>query len=380
MSNAPFKIAFWVMSLAFGLTVLLTGLKPEEIRNALNSQGKARHELKTSEEELSDSPAIAQRHQEELQFDPAPSPDRQKLTAASFEPLPAEATLTQSSQQSSQSSQQSSLSPTPSPIRIASADVNASLGMSSNAPTEQIRELTPIPDREFQYAATRPIEHHREILVPEPVAIPKRADREAMDHEVHHLKKEILQFRLAEARREIEELRRHEQRTEVERVESELKELREDIAELKRLRNKVNENLPTQATAETTTKQQDVIPAAPVETIKPVEMTEVVIEAKEPEQSHEETSSAIEVTAGSKDDTYIFKFENAEIRDVLTTISKYAGRKVVIRPDVEGTFTGHFEETSAVQAFAAVIKANNFGVSFLGDYVLVRSHRDPKIR
>ncbi|QDT34467.1 hypothetical protein Mal48_37270 [Thalassoglobus polymorphus] len=373
------------MSLAFGLTVLLTGLKPEEIRNALNSQNKSRHELKTSEEELTDAPVIAQRPQEEFKFDPAPSPDRQKTTAAPFEPLPGESTLTQSSQQPSQNSETSSLSPTPSPIRIASADVNASLGMSSNEPTEQIRELTPIPDREFQYAATRPIEHHREILVPEPVAIPKRATRESMDHEVHHLKKEILHFRLAEARREIEDLRRDEQRTEVERVESELKKLREDIAELKKLRNEANENLATQVKAEqvtdeTFTKQQDVTPTAPVETIKPVEMTEVVIETQELEQPLEEKSSTIEVTAGSKDDTYIFKFENAEVRDVLTTISKYAGRKVVIRPDVEGTFTGHFEETSAVQAFAAVIKANNFGVSFLGDYVLVRSHRDPKIR
>jgi len=343
MSNAPFKIAFWVMSLAFGLTVLLTGLKPEEIRSALNPK------LRIQQEELA--------HQEFFLEDDSFEHD---FPAAEIKSITADDSFLKSSNSVEAPSGLR-------PIRVASADINGSLGLTN--------ETSPIEPDRFSFASEEPqsataqVPHEKEIqiLVPDPVKAYGDRFQPSVADDVAQLKKKILRLRLANAHREFEDLRRENEQQEVERVETELDRLREQIADLKKQRLEVQEAV-TSSVEEQPPLPELIIPDSITPEPMPVALTEpdhVIYQVDGPE-------SRIEVSEG-------VKVENADIHDVLKTLAAQAGWNVVIRSDVEGTFSGSFEDAVPDQAFATVIKLQNFGISLRGDYVLVRARKDSQI-
>ncbi len=347
MSNAPFKIAFWVMSLAFVLTVLLTGLKPEAIRAALNPK------LRMQEEEIANQDFFPE-------FD---SPQGDTLVA-DVNPVTIDGTLASSDLLVEASTGLR-------PIRVASADIDAPLGITDGAKPVELDRFSFASNVAQPSAIQSPHEEEIQILVPDPVETYSYHSQSSVDDDVAQLKKHVLRLQLARARRELEDIRRETERQEVERVEFELKQLRNQIGSLKKQR------FEAQEVATACVEDQISIPELEIPASVTPEPMPVVYVA--PEQVVE-PESRIEVTAGTKENSYSFHFENADIHDVLETLATRAGWNVVIRPDVKGTFTSIFENATPDQAFATVIKLHSYGVSFRGDYVLVRAHKDARIR
>ncbi len=339
MSNAPFKIAFWVMSLAFGLTVLLTGLKPEEIRSALNP---------------------------DLQIEEQGSPEFES-SVAKLDSVSPDHSRSQSSY-----SQRNNTAPQtePRPIRVASADLDGSLGLTDESPSSEPERFAFTPEATQSATVQLPHEEEIQILVPDPVESLNYYPRESVGNDVVHLKKKVLRLQLAHAHRELEDIRRKTEQQEVERVERELKLLKKQIGDLKEQQNAV------QGTAMTPASSEIKIPEQP--TLEPMPEPMHVAFA-EPERVTE-LESRIEVTAGTKEKTFSFRFENANIHDVLKTLAERADWNIVIHSEVEGTFSGNFENAAPKQAFASVIKLHSFGVSFRGDHVLVRGQKDARVR
>lgn len=375
MSNAPFKIAFWVMGLAFCLTVVLTALKPEEIRLAMISRRTAENRSVAADTEsqaslpLADQRAMSSESATTTEF---MAENVQQPTRS----IPAIVTDAQGT----------------SPIRVASANLDAQ--WSQSGPPSIIEATTPATPFDSPSVTAKTTEAEIEILVPEPIPSPTPATPNDMSTEVNELRREVLRFQLAEARREFDTVRRDYNRQEVEQVEQELAELKQQIAELRDKRLTLNlqsqtadevENPPIAPIPDPRFLAQQLIAQASQETLQrskeesqPTKIAlEPVIATNEPDTK---TVRTIEVTPGKTSSTYSFLFEDAAIQDVLKSVAERAGWKIVIEPEIDGEFSGRFEQVDPQQAFAAIIKSKGFGLSFRGDYVLVRSHKDARIR
>lgn len=335
MSNAPFKIAFWVMSLAFGLTVLLTGLKPEEIRSALNP------DLQTEEQESEQfESSLANSNPAYPDHSRSHSNDSQRLNTA-------HQTVAR-------------------PIRVASADLDSSLGLTDESSSSEPERFAFAPEASQSQTIPSPHAEEIQILVPDPVETHNYYPQAGIDDDVAQLKKKVLRLQLAHAHRELEEIRRETERQEVARVEHDLTLLNKQIGDLKALQAAVQKSVTHSPKYQS--NQSNSVTPEPV----PVALAE--------SERVAEVESRIEVSAGTKENTYSFQFENANIHDVLKSLAGRADWNIVIRPDVEGTFSGNFENAAPDQAFATIIKLHNFGVSFRGDHVLVRGHKDARVR
>lgn len=388
MSNAPLKIAFWVMSLAFGLTILLTGLKPEEIRTALNppqnenseeTEAEATPELafefannESPPQQPVTQPAVLSR---DVESRPLATHDDSRALHAATKHLPAQVPTWAGMDEPTVAvrTRATTMKPLVEPktwhgIRVASADLDGSLGLEDRR--DEIAEpILPIPDKRFSAVQRTPSEKKLSIPVPEPHPSFFPVPPTALSEEVDQLKSEVLRLKLIETRHQFDELRRDKVHEEFARVEDELRQLNEEITQFRIV------DAPVVARTDQHPKV-----AAPVAT---AELSDRV-ETAEPLQTFEFTNKnpepVIEVIPSEKREAFDFRFKDAEVGDVLKILGAQAGRKVVLSPDVSGTFSGDFSETSPNQAFAAVIKANQFGLSFRGDYILVRGTRDAKIR
>lgn len=375
MSNAPFKIAFWVMGLAFCLTVVLTALKPEEIRLAMNARRTA--------ENLSDSA-----HAESLE--PLPRIDQHAMSSESV-------TTTEFMAENIKPPTLSIPAPVTdaqgnSPIRVASANLDAKWFQSG--PTPIIKDVSPATPSADSSINPQTTEAEIEILVPEPISSTHPATPGNINTEVNDLRREVLRLQLAEARREFEAVRRDYHRQEVEQVGQELAELKLQIEELRDKRLALNlqsqttnadDNPPIEPIPDPRFLAQQVIAQASQETLerskKESQPTKIALEtATATKEITTKLATTIEVTPGKTPSTYSFLFEHAAIQDVLKSVADRAGWKIVIEPEIDGLFSGRFEQVDPQQAFAAIIKSKGFGLSFRGDYVLVRSHKDARIR
>lgn len=376
MSNAPFKIAFWMMSLAFALTVILASLKPQEIRQALNRQPAAEtanpfdHQVESSQGAI----AFVEPAEERVQSKSVPAETNKTLVkqqSVVTTPTIAMSDFSKVPQRSAQL------------VRVASADPDLPLVLTQE---ECLAEapLVPIPDQRFAYSDQEAAPELK-IPVPEPIDIVKIQHASATP-QVSELRGEVVSLQLADAKRQIEELRQEQTRSQLEQLKQDLLELRQQMQ---------RSDLASESSTERTISVAKVVEPQeeqPERYQRSEESLAVSADVQKDEKessldygSHEKVSkvnheSVVEVSEGESQETFNFRFEHVSIKEVLMTLGKYGGRRVVLSSDIEGTFSGEFPNTTANQAFAAVIKANQFGLSFRGDYVLVRSHRDPKIR
>ena len=257
MSNAPFKIAFWVMCLAFGLTVLLTGLKPEAIRSALNP------EVQMEEEEIAN---------QEFSSDFITSEEETSVTGDN-------------------SFARSKLRP----IQVASADIDAPLGITDNTSSVDLDRFSFDTESIHPSTIQSPYEEEIQILVPEPAESYSSDTQEDVEHEVTRLKKKVLRLQLARANRELEDIQRETEQQEVERVESQLKQLREQIEGLKKQRSEIQDVATARIEDESSISELEI-----PETITPEPMPVVFVELERVVDGE----SRIEVMAGTKEKTY----------------------------------------------------------------------------
>lgn len=401
MSNAPFKIAFWVMSLAFGLTVLLTGLKPEEIRSALNSDRR----LTDQEEELGTEQAYWDSEQvvsavHRVDTD-EPLPEQPASNAPFVHPQPFPESGVQPAATSKLKTAAVDLNqqrefPVAKPIQVASSDPDLALGLEPVVSSEE-GPIVPIPDKQFAERSQAGGEAFNPMMVqrpvPPPVDVAASPRRMSLTDEVTLLKEEILRLRLLETRRELDVVRRDKVEREIELVEFELTQLNEQISTLKNRTDQVaasSESIavaeePTSIAAEAPVQEESAESKLPIEAVDapapPSQLTETNNEqADEPESDETLRESVINVVEAEDGETYSFEFQDASIIEVLQLLASRSGRKIVLEKEIDGTYSGSFPETTAEQAFASVIKANHFGLSYRGSYTLVRAHRDPKIR
>ena len=347
MSNAPFKIAFWVMSLAFGLTVLLTGLKPEAIRSALNPK------LRLEEEELAHRELFPEFGADEdgasLNEVNVASTNRFRMSLIH----PGEETFSKK------------------PIRVASADPNASLGFTEETLPVESDQVSYANDSAPSRTHRSPHEEEIHILVPDPVDVSRHRSQPRISDEVVQLKRQVLRLQLARAQNELQVIQRIAQQEEVERVEKELKQLRAQIREFQEQRHAI-QDADKSSTEEQSSAPKLEIPAS----VTPEPMPIPYVES----ENFVKTEPKIEVTAGTREKTFSFYFENADIHDVLETLAERAGWKIVIHSEVQGEFSGNLENVAPKQAFATVIRLHGFGVSFRGDHVLVHDHKTARNR
>lgn len=363
MSNAPFKIAFWMMSFAFGLTILLVGLKPEEIRFALNPsqrpQPSSENENDVNVAAEFDNRLGTVDSENSVANAPLSVPEAvpQRVNDSQFLPTP------------TNGDHAFIRTNAPKPIRVASADIEAPLGIGSSE-VEETSILVPVPDARFAYSDSSS-KLALKKPVPDPVDVSSRYTQLSLNDEITELKGNVLRLKLAQTRQEFEEVRRAHVKDEFKHVQNELNQLKEQIQEFKQLRLAISE-------------ESNEVPAVKKYERSVSEVAQADETADQPlgsdSQEIETHESIIKVTPSETENVYHFHFEHAKINEVLQTLGKYGGRTVVLSSGITGTFTGEFKETSPNQAFASVIKANKFGLSFRGDHILVRAERDPNIR
>lgn len=367
MSNAPFKIAFWMMSLAFGLTILMVGLNPEEIRFALNPDKRIPVENEfeiLQEEEI----ATASQNQNVSEV-PSPFEKIDDFETIALKPLDASGNRENSPTLVSQPNK-TKFDNGLNQVRVASADVNAPLGLSSEV-VEEKTILVPIPDQRFAYSDRAHLAPEVSKPVPDPVELPARY-QVSLNDEIAELKGHVLRLKLAEARKEFEALRRSQVQSDFEQVQAELDSLKQQIEEFKVSQSPIiapddedeKAEVKKYERTETETEQSSV--------------TDLQLTSGEVAEA--DSNAVIEVTPTETENLFNFRFEAAPIGEVLETLGKHGGRTIVLSSGIEGRFDGEFKQMTPNRAFAAVIKAKQLGLSFRGDYVLVRAERDPRIR
>ncbi|MBT5021150.1 MAG: hypothetical protein HON04_20655 [Planctomicrobium sp.] len=365
MSNAPFKIAFWMMSFAFGLTILLVGLKPEEIRFALNPSMRPQISPENKyEENVNVTAKIENRlgttgSVKSVAIAPLSIPEAKPQHVGESQLLPTPSNEYYSFVQANE----------PKPIRVASADMNAPLGIGTPE-IEETSILVPIPDARFVYSDSSS-KLALKKPVPNPVDVSSMRYQVSLNDEIAELKGHVLRLKLAQTRQDFEEVRRFHVKDDFKQVQAELDELKEQIQEFKQLRSAIVEDFRETSEVQKYERSEPVIVQAENKTGQSEFSDSQEIVNRE---------SIIKVTPSETENIFHFHFENAKINEVLQTLGKYGGRTVVLSSGVTGTFTGEFKETTPNQAFASVIKANQFGLSFRGDHILVRAERDPNIR
>ena len=378
MSHSTFKTAFWTMLLAFSLTILLTGLKPREIRQAAR-------DAETSDESPSRNPDVAQRSKRQSQ---------KSLSQASpiFEErlpqIPSEhsaSDLAESSEDFLTASRQGQFeavkAPLPPPMtgtrdstpeknkdvpfrpfRVASSDENQTLGLTDvSLPKRSLTRGPLLAPSSITVDQTKDLANRQDIVVPDPPGRIESDSAELVAKGVSELRQNVLKLRLAEAERELRQFREFSEIEEAKRLRSEIDRLRSSIEELRKKQAKLKLDLAYVPVA------TQLVPAsASSEPQSPVEEKPIAIEA---------TPRNIDVTPGETDGHIDFRFENVEIRRALEVISYHAKRRIVVEPEIEGRFTGELLDMEPKQAFATFIHTHGFGLSPKGSYLLVRRHR-----
>lgn len=371
MSNTPFKIAFWVMCLAFGLTVLLTGLKPEEIRAALNPEA--------TQPRLFDS---------RLQFNGI-----EETTT-----LPAQTSYPKLS--SSAATRMSAPMDTTPPAAVPPASAAAPFRIALSGPLPKLPATTESTSQSSSPSMPPAFQHNAEPVTqrPAPRATPverlvptpmEYLDHEATAADVVKIQREIHEMRLADVRRELEDLKQERRQIEADQIREQLTKIQEDVRQLtkrqaaslpgERVERPRLPEIPIQiriaaAGANETVAQ---LPPPPVVDQMPIQP---LIAADDVNVPNDPPETTFEISTTPDSEFIDCEFENADIRDVLQQLGSHAGWRIVVEKAITGTYDGEFHQLPADQAFVSVIKANNFGVSFRGNYVFVRAKKDARIR
>ena len=387
MPNTAFRVSFWVLCIAFGLTIVAALSRPEEIRLALAEQ-RRQPQADPSAPQLAAVPDSAPDVQPESlpEVDLGSSVDiRRVATAPSIpvaeEPAPVSKTPSESrpvpepyypssiaearpsesipvrGPESTTTIDQPipirDATPTPAPgtprLRIASSNPDQSLGLTSPRgarpmPTQEGPALpppsTPVNDSNLAELT---------VPVPDPFESDTAPGQAAVDLEIDALRANVQRLRVAHLENILNDAWRDERKLETVRRERDLGEIR---AEIHLLRTELNGALEEAHTARTSTAREAQI-------------------ASTEETSKSSKPSAVRIQQGSAPDTLTFQFEEAPLSNVFRILGEHAGWTVLVEPSVSGTFSGELRDVSAEQAFAVMLKNHRCQLTRRGTFLLV---------
>lgn len=344
------------MLLAFSLTVLLSGLNPDDIRVALNPN------LKRSDKQL-DRPTDLKLGLASTETPVAPSPDSMPV-AGKTPSKHSSAALDRSA-----SPYYPSLTELPTEPEFTAPTVGARVPLKVASITSEPSEATTeraVSDEHSSLKGNsqkdRPAtdEHALGTFEFSEVSVKNDGRRvSTLPEEIAELRGDLLQTRLDEARRELNLLKEFTEIEEAKRFQAEIDQVRQAIQELRQHHLAVSRELIIFDDGTESGPQHS--PAGDV--------------APSPEGSSQQTTPVIEVTDGSTPEHFNFTFANVDIRRALEVVCFHTRRKVVIDSEIEGEFSGEFLDADPHQAFASLIHAQGFGLTAKGDYIHVHKTR-----
>ena len=335
------------MLVAFTLTVVLAGMNPEDVREALTSRlaennkgNQLTNESAPVENWRPEKGTAVSGRAAELGTDN----NSTLVSSGNSSAKPAFDHVGEQERTSTPSIQ-------PRQFRVASAAIETSLGLHDQMAWNEDPATASTSNKPLQ--APTAFQSGVEIDVPEPPETAKQDESASVSQDIARLREDLLKVSLTEARRELELLREFAEIEEAKRLQAEIDEVRQAIHDLRNRHEEI-------------TKGLTVAPEVAKPEIEPPKRTPNAKAVSDP---------VIEVTDGRTPQQFNFHFQNVEIRRVLEVICYHTRRKVVIDADIQGTFTGEFLDADPHQAFASLIHAHGFGLTSKGDYILVRKSR-----
>lgn len=357
MSTSTFRTAFWVLGVAFGLTVLLVVPNPERLRFAKRAEQRQElpHQatLLVQQSNPGERPAAASSSAAENPWESRPAPldaslaqrNRTVGTSGPVTSLPDESLLEDSPQSSP-------------PLRVASANPQATLGTppidGRLASIFDRSEASEVPQWAAQPNATTRDDHrHRselEIRVPDPIEMQSPAATGSLPDETL-IAPSISQSHgpVPSATGTIGDPWRS-----PDPVDTQSSTVRAPASSAAGLRIAAT---PTSSQNRTPTlsKQQE------------YELQRSAISWR--------TEPRIEIVTGDEFGTWTFRFDNAPLPHVLQALGDYAGRPVVVSPQLQGRYTGEFLNADPMQLLAILIRLHDCSVDRCGKYFVVESRQ-----